>query len=436
MPPIESAICIALVFLTLTPTIIYALIFSRGLNLNYASIWILVYFTFGLVSVIAISTGKGLNSYFLNPISDNPSALFKGALSIIFSGIAPIWVFFITTKKLGFKINKYPPSPRKPLHRDIISIDIIYFIAIVCVSYQLFIIHPSPLTMSLTGHSALDIAIRRIETTRDISNIGSPYIISFGKMLILLASLAYAYIYKNTGKRRMAWATSFFIASLSILSSSEKAPLAWFFLSSLLAYKMGTGEQPRFSLKYIIITLLSILGLYVLFYRDHENSILELASDRIFIAQAAAPYLAFDYYHNFFGDIGFSSLNNFFTSLAGLASRPPASEILLDRFFPEMVDLGGWNVNGIYIHEAWANFGIVGLIFFPILVGVINGIIFTFLAKSKPTPINAALLSFASANCTPFLTSANAYIYNSEAIIILIIIASHFLISKTLHQWK
>ncbi len=168
---------------------------------------------------------------------------------------------------------------------------------------------------------------------------------------------------------------------------------------------------------YFAILLFSI---YYFFVSNDLVEIKKLIFERIFFAQMAIVYYSVDYYNssNF---IGIGSLGGFFNKLFDISKLPPSSETLMQVYFNEMIQSGGWNMNGIYISEAWSNFGWFGVILGPIYVGIVIGILYIILARTK-TSFGKALLVFATCSSFSFLTSFNIYLYNTIFVLLVVII--------------
>jgi hypothetical protein len=167
-----------------------------------------------------------------------------------------------------------------------------------------------------------------------------------------------------------------------------------------------------FKTSIIIVIMLSVFIFgYMLIMGFDADSLIEKLSERIFVGQVVAVYGAFDVYPRYLSHIGFDSLQ----LLSGASViRQVASSELLTFFYNEMRDWGAWNVNGIFIHEAWANWGWYGIIFSPIYAALVNGVFLRFILSLKKTPLTLGVFSFFSGNILYFMTGFNGYIFNLQ----------------------
>ncbi|MGL4482467.1 MAG: hypothetical protein ACRCTW_08080, partial [Lactococcus garvieae] len=248
-----------------------------------------------------------------------------------------------------------------------------------------------------------------------------------------IVSYSYAAIFSVERKHRLKLVLSIVLSVLTLLSTGEKAPVVFYFIGLVLAFNFAKGRFLIISIRLIFLILMVVFIVYFVFVSSDLNEIFSLMIDRIFIAQSTAVYLSMKHY-SAFGDIGLSSLNNVFFKLFGVDSlSKPAAEQLMILYFPEMLLNGGWNINGLFISEAWANFGVVGLVFSPIMVGFENAIVLRVICGARrKSPLVVAIYSYATVNCVVFMTSFNFYLYNSEWLVLLVIM-SFFVLSRVLH---
>lgn len=130
---------------------------------------------------------------------------------------------------------------------------------------------------------------------------------------------------------------------------------------------------------------------------------------RILISQISSFYRHLEIFPSIYPHIGFSSLSSFI----GLEHQERSARLVLEHVLPSWVANGyGDQLNTIYLGEAWANFGLVGLILSPVWVGFLKGSTVAYLTKLKKTPITVAVLTVLSIR-TSLNSGINDYIYNS-----------------------
>lgn len=82
----------------------------------------------------------------------------------------------------------------------------------------------------------------------------------------------------------------------------------------------------------------------------------------------------------------------------------------------------------LFIGEAWANFGWLGVAISPLYVGMITGFIYYFVLSKRKTPLLIGLLTYCSFG-TNFSSQLNMYIYNSVMISLILALGLIYFIS-------
>ncbi len=417
---------ILFISLSLFLILVYRVIanFSGVLALDFISFWFYTYIVFAFLGSLIIITGFGDDSYFVQPLSAHArNVFFGGSLMVLYAGLGTFSIFLLVLSLFLGKHRYKEKLIEKCTSEsyDKITLAMLFIILMLVFFYYLISTFPSPLYLGLINASSEDIALRRIEVTKNLSNIANTYIISIGMLMSYIVSYAYLALFSIHKKYPVRTFLSVLIASIFILSTGEKGPFLFYILGALICCSYAQGKIRRVSIKLIAITLFFLFLIYFIFVSSELSMITALIFDRIFIAQVISVYLSFDFYSNL-GDIGFASLSNIFTKLYDSKSVMPASEELMSVYYPEMLKLGGWNVNGLFISEAWANFGVLGAIISPVIVGIENGILLSILMKIKKSPMQCAFYAYFTVKCVYFLTSFNAYLYHSDWIVCLLVL--------------
>lgn len=399
---------------------------SRGWGVDYISFWVLNYIVFCFCGAVVIMLGAGDDIYFVLPFSHNEYLKLVGSSVVIFLGGGAIICFFFFFRFLGgekpyIKLNSTTVLYSK---RDVFICDLALLFSLGIFIYCQYSIYPSPLLMAISGESTVDIALRRIQVTKDLAEIASTY--PYAILKILLHVLTFSYIASFVLNKNMINAIRFvfvfLLSIISLLSTAEKGPIIFYLGGTLMSYYFSRGVILKISFKLILISIFFLICVYVIFVSTDIATIFSLIFDRVFIAQISAVYLSLEHY-SWGGDIGFASMNNLFTKLMSYKSQSAASEELMRVYFPEMISLGGWNINGLYIHEAWSNFGVIGLLIGPLLVGFENALLLRYIVSFNKTPLLCGFYSLFSISCTSFLTSFNSYFYDSNWLVYLVVVS-------------
>ena len=126
--------------------------------------------------------------------------------------------------------------------------------------------------------------------------------------------------------------------------------------------------------------------------------------------------------------LGISSISKpISTFLYGNYSEP-STRLAMEYAFQKATEEGHMNLlSTLFIGEAWANFGILGVLLAPIYIGFLLGILYYSLLLSKKTPILIGFLTYISYG-TNISSQFNQYIYNSTVIgIVLLLILTYFM---------
>lgn len=412
--------------------IFYTLNNKSFVKINYLSFLFYNYILYGILGSFIIYFGFVDNTYFVEPIAKNLEVKTYGVFLIVYGlfgmllGMLLIQLMF-NKNRISYQwdsyINKEIIFSKFKLNMIILTILVVFSSA-----YYLYMIHPSPLLMALSGNDSLSIAIRRNEVTEHFSGIGIIKTISIVFSQILMYFLfAYYFIYK---KYKIFIFIIFILVSILLLSNIEKATLMNMFFGLFLLYYYIKGILNLKKIFYFLSSIIILLIIMYLFIMGTElNEIGFKIFERLAIGQAIAPFLAIDYYtnHEF---IYFNSMESSLFQLFLDSKVSRSSEIFMEYYYPGMKEMGGWNVNGIYIHEAYSNFGLFGVLLGPIFVGISNGILINIFLNLKKSALNLSFFTFFSVNIVSILTSFNAQIINTQSIMVVMFLILFYLINR------
>lgn len=311
---------------------------------------------------------------------------------------------------------------------------ILSIIAVFSVVYTLSMLNTNPLMAVFSGFDAESLAGLRQDASRQFSgNIYVRNIFAIG-LTPILAYIAFSYWKLTQSRKDFLWFMSMFVASFFIKTYDlSKAPFIFFILGFLFLYVLIQGEvSKKLFLFFACIALILILLAYYL-VMDSAN-LVELFSyntgigGRVFLTQAAGTYFAFEHFPSSSPFIGFASFSSFISDILGLPQSERAARIMMTIFHPSSVEAGLAGVmNSLFIAEAWANFGLMGVVISPIYVGFIVQLLFLFFLKSRKTPIMLGLFTYFSCSL-PITGGINDFVYNAGIIITIAIFATVYII--------
>lgn len=315
---------------------------------------------------------------------------------------------------------------------------ILSIIAIASVLYTLALLDTNPLMAVFSGFDSEALAGLRQDASRQFSgNIYVRNIFAIG-LTPVLSYIAFAYWKLTQSKTDFLWFLLMFIASFFIKTYDlSKAPFIFFILGFLFLYVLIQGGVSKkiFLFFASIAFLLILLAYYLLMDNANLSELLNYNTGiggRLLLTQAAGTYFAFEHFPSSNPFIGIASLSSFISNLLGLEQSERAARIMMAIFHPASVEAGLAGVmNSLFIAEAWANFGWMGVIISPIYVGFLVQLLFLFFLKSKKTPIMLGLFTHFSCSL-PITGGMNDFIYNAGILITIVIFATVYFIASFL----
>lgn len=273
--------------------------------------------------------------------------------------------------------------------------------------------------------SASELISARISVSRDFS--GNVYVRNL-LALSLMPVLSYVWMFYYIATRRltdilMVGVTVLFSASILYYDFS-KAPLLWYFISFIFVYFYALG---RVRGSHIVVSgALAFFGL-VLMYSLSGVSMAAFASynsgpvGRVVLGQSAGLFVVFDIFPGRYDFIGFSSLSNLLSTLFNYEYVDRAARIAMAHFRPSAVADGEAGVmNSIFIAEAWANFGVIGILLSPFWVGFILQSLYIFFLRRPKNPVYLSF--FVSFSVGGSVTGGfNDYIYNPGVLFMVVL---------------
>ena len=271
-------------------------------------------------------------------------------------------------------------------------------------------------------------AILRISVTHDYA--GNLY---FRNIVILMLTplLSYlSYIYMRISKHhKIKWMILFILdALLAIFIKTynlEKSPIVyWFFYFFIVEIMIGNKNATRFLKKIGILLIALIAIMYYIFY-GYAGDLVSLSSgplSRIIMTQASTLFLHFQVFPQNHAFLHGASLPKAIAWMFGSSeSWVRSGSIVMQIYNAKGVASGEAGVmNAMFIGEAYANWGTVGVLISPFIVAIPFVIAYGILLKQPKTPLKIVLyvaltISFVGSLQGGFVD----YIYNINLIILL-----------------
>lgn len=421
---------------------------SGTLNLQKLNMisWIFYYDLILQSFISAILVVYSIDDHYLISKISNPSARLYGYAAIMYTmllmpaGMVSANKIWGGSPKILFK--QYTEAPivsfisrkdsyiRYPLY-------LLSMLGVFGVIYTYIQMREIPFLALLKGEDKLGLTGLREEVGRDFQgNVVFRNV--FGIVLNpIMTYVSFAYYRMTKSREDKRWFLLMLIFSILILTYNiAKAPLVLFLLGFVFFRILEVGQIKR---KILVLTGLSaiaiIAGLYAVISFLSIEEIFSLRygmGGRILLSQSAGIYLSFDTFPSNHDFLGFSSFSDYVAAF-GLQPNDRSARILMETYFPKATQAGMAGVqNSLFIAEAWANFGFVGLAIAPFYVGFLIQSMYLFFLKSKKTPVLLGLFTYFSWKSSVG-GGFNDYIYNPGFLTIMIIIGISVLLAK---HWK
>ncbi|MBA3900454.1 MAG: oligosaccharide repeat unit polymerase [Bacteroidetes bacterium] len=267
-----------------------------------------------------------------------------------------------------------------------------------------------PIITLLTENNPEQAGIDRVDSKRSFS--GLDYIKNLGGV-VLVPTLAYfSYIFMVKKKNFfyvICFLFLFFISTVLLIYDIQKAPVAFFLFGFLILHTFLFGGVS--AKKFLIFTGLGI-GLLLLGYQytsnvnafDQFTRFNSAFYGRIFIS----GYLGFPLSLELFPEIIKQptyqiGLPGFILNFLNLENTESA-RLLMAHINPEGYEKGSANlVSSYFLGEAYANYGYIGLLIAPLIVGFVVQSVHIFLLKRPKDPL---LLAFYASITVKWLLGA------------------------------
>lgn len=379
--------------------------------------------------------------YMINKLTDEHSRVI-GFYAVLYTLLSfPIGMkfanFVFRVKRADLLFEKYTTSPiqyekKYNDHNVRILLILLSGISVLSVIYVLYVLGDIPLLRFFRPSEFFNFAEFRIEASRNFQ--GNEYIRNLFALSLtpILSYIAYGYWLRDRTLFSRIWFYVMLLFTVLILTYNfEKAPILIYLLGFVFYQVYWKGNISK---KTMVVSFLGLLVLIVGMYAvimlgtDIDFSILFNYNSgilgRLLLSQGAGTFLAFDIFPDMHPYLGFSSVSEFISNSFGLEYSEKASRLIMEQINPEGVKMGiAGIVNSLFIGEAWANFGIYGVVLAPLYVGFLIQSLYLFFLKSAKTPFLLAL--FVSFSIKGSITGGfNNYFYNMNFLFLLFVFLS------------
>ena len=346
------------------------------------------------------------NHYIINKVISTPGIVDKGYWAMVWAMIMlPTTILLVN--KYVYKIANIRKRNDDNIRTDIklenekkqkiifkvcIVLLAICFVSIIYVFCNIGYI---PLFKMFDKSFAFD--VERINNGRNF--VGNEYIRNLVMLLLtpMVSYLSYIYMRKTHDKKwRYLFICSFILCLFVKTYDFSKGPLiyyiAYFFFLEIM---MGNIKNPKKTIKYVAAILVLVVGMYLTIGK-YDGNFLSLSNgpvSRTVITQPGALLLHFDAFPEKTPYLYGRSFPKIASILLGDGENGVRSgRKVMEIYNPKAVKNGTAGVmSTVFIGEAYANFGWVGIFIAPLLVGFIISSAMCIYLKSKKTTLNMCL---------------------------------------------
>lgn len=276
-----------------------------------------------------------------------------------------------------------------------------------------------------------DVLYVRIDSSRQFD--GSIYLRNLVGIK-LMPICAYAWIAHYLRKRSffngLMSLVSFAFAVNVLLFDISKQPILLFIIGILfLLYYSGVRIKTGYLILFVMMTFVILFVMYSVYGVDDFMQLSGGPVGRILFGQSAGLYYMYNIFPDIHNYIGWSSISRLISDFLGIEYMDRAARIAMKHFNPMGIEQGKAGVmNTIFLGEAWANFGWVGVLFSPLYVGFFVGMLYVAFLKMPKHPFIIAVFAHLSVSI-PITGGFNDFIYPMWLIVCVIYIIILYILS-------
>lgn len=316
-------------------------------------------------------------------------------------------------------------------------------ISILSIGYTMAKLDQIPLLELFKGSNNL--AQLRIDATRGFSGNFLIRNIFAINLTVLLSLIAYIYMLLT---KELKWKLWFFVlfscGVLMNIYNLAKAPVLFYLLMFILA-TLYIGKLKLTLNKLLILAgagVVAIVFMYIFIMGAGENPIEQFVSinsgpiGRIILAQVAPFYLHLDLFGTTTEFLNGKSLPSSILNLYQI-EQVRSARLVMEEYFPNRIQAGtGGVLNTIYLAEAYANYGVMGIYLGTLHVAIFVQAMFMFFIRLPKNPVFISLFVFFTINIPRVIVGGYAdFIFNPLWTALLILLLGGLLFSRFLKDF-
>lgn len=315
----------------------------------------------------------------------------------------------------------------------------LYFLSAICllsVAYTYVVIGFIPILKSFSIQN--EVEVMQMRTALDRGFTGNVYFKNLFGLLFtpIMTLVAYGYYRMTRTGKDLIWFALMMVATFFILTyDMSKSPFIKFLLAFFFFEILIRKINMKTFFKFGSVILAGLMATFVIFGKktDGVGAIFGGITTRVAISQISSLYKHVEIFPAEHPFIGVGSVSQV---LPGIDHSERSARIVMEIAAPSWIELDmGGVFNTLFVGEAYANFGIMGIIISPLWLGFLIQTLFIFFVRLRKTPLFLGFFVYYSFNSN--LTGGiNEYIYNVQVIMLTVMVLLLLVISYYLYNSK
>lgn len=347
----------------------------------------------------------------------------------------------VSTRKLIDKFNQRPISWIGPAWISDTVLAVLSLISIVATVNVYMNLPSNPLALIAQGLQKIEVLEFRVRTVHDFS--GNPLVKNV-LSLSLAPFISYVYYAAFRSIKSCRYFAGFLIMGITsffaLTHNLAKSPFLMYLVGFLFLEVLICGKVSK--RLFVSLTALVFLGmLFVFRVIENGSSWIELFTSntlflgRIFVSQISGMFLMMDIFPDRFDFLGWEPVISQFSRVFDFEKVDPAARIAMAFAYPQAYAEGRMNLlSTLFIGEAWASFGLIGIVAAPVYVGFVIQSFFLCLVRSRKTPLIVGLLAYFSFGSN-FTSAFIPFLFSYRILALLIIVAISQISISVLREW-
>jgi len=390
---------------------------SGSLSLTKPNLNSLIFYYSLLVSsyIGSLLIALDIDHYYMINKLDHEIYRYIGFAAVSFVMIALPLTMLVVNKIIGFDAkSEFNAYLKKPVEKTFSQRSEFYFlflgislVSMLAVAYTLLKTHQVPLFALLKGNLS-EIGSLRIGAARGFG--GNVYIRNIFAIALtpLLSLIAYVYAVKT---KQLKWFFLFLAlfgcAIVISVYDLSKSPI-FFYIIMFIFVRIYIGKTVLTRGKIYALTITGAVAIVIMYVFiqgvTDVNAFFSYSSGpigRIILAQISPTFLHLDIFGNSIPFLNGRSLPSIITSWFGIdqLEQVRSARLVMANAFPNRIEDGtGGVLNTLFIAEAYANFGYLGIILGTIYVGILVQLIYIIFIRLPKNPVFLCLFIYFSIN--------------------------------------